>query len=71
MGVNSFWRRGQPRCVGAAPPWVSKSIAQVHRRVYESGVTGNAKGLMAGVVAFGLWGVLPIYWKFLESVPVR
>lgn len=32
------------------------------------GVTGSAKGLVAGVLAFLLWGVLPIYWKFLEGV---
>ncbi len=36
---------------------------------YQTGVTGNTRGVMAGVVAFGLWGVLPIYWKVLESVP--
>jgi chloramphenicol-sensitive protein RarD len=29
-------------------------------------VTGGAKGLWAGIVAFGIWGVLPIYWKQLE-----
>ena len=31
------------------------------------GVTGNSKGLLAGILAFGLWGVLPIYWKHLEA----
>ena len=35
---------------------------------YDGGVTGNARGPMAGVVAFGIWGVLPIYWKHLESI---
>ena len=30
------------------------------------GVTGGAKGLWAGIVAFGIWGVLPVYWKQLE-----
>ena len=29
-------------------------------------MTGGAKGLWAGVVAFAIWGVLPIYWKHLE-----
>lgn len=29
-------------------------------------MTGNARGLWAGILAFGLWGVLPIYWKQLE-----
>jgi chloramphenicol-sensitive protein RarD len=29
-------------------------------------VTGGAKGLWAGIVAFGIWGVLPVYWKQLE-----
>jgi chloramphenicol-sensitive protein RarD len=33
---------------------------------YRERVTGNAKGLWAGIMAFGLWGVLPIYWKHLE-----
>ena len=32
---------------------------------YRERVTGNAKGLWAGIMAFGLWGVLPIYWKHL------
>ena len=32
------------------------------------GVTGSAKGTLAGVIAFGLWGVLPIYWKHLDFV---
>lgn len=36
---------------------------------YQTGVTGNARGVLAGVVAFGLWGILPIYWKYLEAVP--
>ena len=31
-------------------------------------MTGNARGTMAGVLAFGIWGVLPIYWKHLESI---
>ena len=30
------------------------------------GVTGGAKGLWAAIVAFGIWGVLPVYWKQLE-----
>jgi len=30
------------------------------------GVSGSAKGTLAGVIAFGLWGVLPIYWKHLD-----
>lgn len=30
-------------------------------------MTGNARGTLAGVLAFGLWGILPIYWKHLES----
>lgn len=34
--------------------------------VLSDGVTGGAKGLWAGIVAFGIWGVLPIYWKQLE-----
>lgn len=29
-------------------------------------MTGNGRGLLAGVIAFGLWGVLPIYWKHLD-----
>ena len=29
-------------------------------------VTGGAKGLLAAIVAFGIWGVLPVYWKQLE-----
>jgi len=29
-------------------------------------VTAGAKGLWAGIVAFGIWGVLPVYWKQLE-----
>jgi chloramphenicol-sensitive protein RarD len=34
--------------------------------VLSEGVTGGAKGLWAGIVAFGIWGVLPVYWKQLE-----
>ena len=26
-------------------------------------------GFMSAVLAFGLWGVFPVYWKMLESVP--
>ena len=33
---------------------------------YEKRVTKNVQGTMAGVFAFSLWGVLPIYWKHLE-----
>lgn len=29
-------------------------------------MTGGVKGLSAGIVAFGIWGVLPVYWKQLE-----
>jgi chloramphenicol-sensitive protein RarD len=36
---------------------------------YQTGVTGNTRGVLAGVVAFGLWGILPIYWKYLEAIP--
>ncbi len=36
------------------------------REGYRNGVTGNARGLWAGILAFGLWGVLPVYWKELE-----
>ena len=25
--------------------------------------------LIAGVAAFGFWGVIPIYWKFLQAIP--
>lgn len=32
-------------------------------------MTGNARGTIAGVLAFFLWGVLPIYWKHLEEFP--
>ncbi len=34
--------------------------------VTTTGVTGHARGILAGILAFGLWGVLPIYWKHLE-----
>lgn len=27
------------------------------------------KGLWAGVVAYSLWGILPVYWKALQNVP--
>ncbi|MGJ8644267.1 MAG: EamA family transporter RarD [Luteolibacter sp.] len=33
-----------------------------------SGVTGSAKGTLAGVFAFTIWGVLPIYWKHLDGL---
>ena len=36
---------------------------------YQTDVTGNARGVLAGIAAFGLWGILPIYWKYLEAVP--
>ena len=29
----------------------------------------NAKGLACGAAAFGLWGLLPVYWKMLAAVP--
>lgn len=25
--------------------------------------------LIAGIAAFGFWGIIPIYWKFLQAVP--
>jgi EamA domain-containing membrane protein RarD len=25
--------------------------------------------LISGIAAFGFWGVIPIYWKFMASVP--
>ncbi|MFK7851710.1 MAG: EamA family transporter RarD [Akkermansiaceae bacterium] len=30
-------------------------------------MSGHVRGTVAGVLAFGLWGVLPIYWKHLEA----
>jgi chloramphenicol-sensitive protein RarD len=27
------------------------------------------KGLLYGIGAYGLWGVLPIYWKAVQAVP--
>ena len=27
------------------------------------------KGLIAGMVSFIIWGLLPIYWKWLQEVP--
>src|SRR3954465_7823398 len=27
------------------------------------------RALLAGVGAFGFWGIIPIYWKFLSTVP--
>jgi chloramphenicol-sensitive protein RarD len=33
---------------------------------YRKDVTGNTRGLLAGILAFGLWGILPIYWKHLD-----
>ena len=33
-------------------------------------MTGQAKtGILSAIGAYGIWGVLPIYWKLLESVP--
>ncbi len=29
----------------------------------------DRSALIAGIAAFGFWGVIPIYWKFLASVP--
>ncbi len=29
----------------------------------------NARGTLYGVVAYGLWGFFPIYWKWLQAVP--
>jgi len=29
----------------------------------------DRSALIAGVAAFGLWGLIPIYWKLLKSVP--
>ena len=29
----------------------------------------SAKGLIAAILAFILWGILPVYWKALKSVP--
>ncbi len=27
------------------------------------------KGILAAVVAYGLWGILPVYWKAVQSIP--
>ena len=29
----------------------------------------DRSGLIAGIAAFGLWGVIPIYWKLLRATP--
>src|SRR5436309_12697894 len=29
----------------------------------------DRSGLIAGIAAFGLWGVIPVYWKLLKTVP--
>lgn len=42
------------------------AIALSSSKGYPELVTGNSRGLWAGMIAFGLWGVLPIYWKQLE-----
>ena len=28
-----------------------------------------SKGILFGIAAYALWGLFPIYWKSLESVP--
>ena len=42
------------------------AIALYSSKSYPELVTGNSRGLWAGMIAFGLWGVLPIFWKQLE-----
>jgi chloramphenicol-sensitive protein RarD len=29
----------------------------------------DRSGLIAGVAAFALWGVIPVYWKLLKFLP--
>jgi chloramphenicol-sensitive protein RarD len=29
----------------------------------------RSNGLVLGVAAYGLWGILPVYWKWLQAVP--
>jgi chloramphenicol-sensitive protein RarD len=29
----------------------------------------HRSALIAGIAAFGFWGIIPVYWKFLSSVP--
>lgn len=33
-------------------------------------MTDSSKGTLAAIVAFSLWGVLPVFWKALGAVPV-
>ena len=42
------------------------AIALYSSKSYPELVTGISRGLWAGMIAFGLWGVLPIFWKQLE-----
>ena len=34
-----------------------------------SGPPNDTSGLIAGVVAFVTWGLVPVYWKLLQSIP--
>ena len=34
-----------------------------------SGPPNDTSGLVAGVAAFVTWGLVPVYWKLLGSVP--
>lgn len=31
----------------------------------------SSKGVLYAVAAYGLWGLLPVYWKVMETVPAR
>src|SRR3954452_8449353 len=38
-------------------------------RAAPSHSTEERRALLAGIGAFGFWGIIPIYWKFLAAVP--
>lgn len=46
---------------------------QMDRTVPADGVVAATPaaggGLLTGIVAYSLWGVLPVYWKWLQAVP--
>ena len=29
----------------------------------------DRSGLIAGIAAFGTWGLIPVYWKLLSTIP--
>ena len=50
-------------------PWRLPCASPIPRAVSETDTGSTRSGALMALVAYGLWGLLPIYWKLLSEVP--